>query len=488
MARNARPIRQIRRLHIENFQSHKNLTLDFSDGLNVIVGPSDSGKTAVIRALRWCLFNEPRGVDFIRMGESAASVEVTFDDDMMLRRERSNKVNRYVLRLPDGEEQTYDRFGNDVPPEILAAHGIRAIEVDPERSEVLNIASQLEGPFLLSAPGPTKARAIGKISGVHVLDTALRNTLRDLGNAQAAIAPQEATIAEIALTIEGLGDLEAEEKELARAEAEMQRIDELLVRREVLASLQNRLREVHRNQAEAKATIARLGQLDHAAEIAAEARAGHMRQKALERCAQRRDSIAVGRAAASETLRRTFNLAEAENALAAAKAASTRLGALHRLTRGLLDVRSGRSAVARQMARLAGMPEAEAVLSRIRDEHQRWQVLQTTASGLRGVHQGQTTTKRRLQQVAELASAEATLARARSDVERVQKLTGMRDDLAKVRARMAKGRAYITEIEQRIRDQSHSYAQTLKQLGKCPTCFSDIDAATVEAIAAGHTH
>ena len=36
---------------LENFQSHKHTSIEFNEGLNVILGPSDSGKSAIIREL-----------------------------------------------------------------------------------------------------------------------------------------------------------------------------------------------------------------------------------------------------------------------------------------------------------------------------------------------------------------------------------------------------------------------------------------------------
>ena len=43
-------------IEIVNFQSHANTKLNFDEGVNVIIGPSDSGKTAVIRAMKWIFF------------------------------------------------------------------------------------------------------------------------------------------------------------------------------------------------------------------------------------------------------------------------------------------------------------------------------------------------------------------------------------------------------------------------------------------------
>ena len=38
---------KIKKIDLINFQSHKFTSLDFADGLNVIVGPSDNGKTSI---------------------------------------------------------------------------------------------------------------------------------------------------------------------------------------------------------------------------------------------------------------------------------------------------------------------------------------------------------------------------------------------------------------------------------------------------------
>ncbi|MDO5041249.1 MAG: AAA family ATPase [Peptoniphilus sp.] len=79
----------ISKLEIENFQSHKYTLLDFDKGLNVIVGNSDSGKTAIIRAIKWALYNEPQGDYFIRQGDKNISVSVYFNTGAIVKRYRS---------------------------------------------------------------------------------------------------------------------------------------------------------------------------------------------------------------------------------------------------------------------------------------------------------------------------------------------------------------------------------------------------------------
>jgi len=88
----------IKRIRIENFQSHKDTELSFSDGLNVIVGPSDQGKSAIIRAIKWVLYNEPRGTDFIRQGTNSARVTLELSNGYVITRERAPNKNRYTLK------------------------------------------------------------------------------------------------------------------------------------------------------------------------------------------------------------------------------------------------------------------------------------------------------------------------------------------------------------------------------------------------------
>jgi len=44
----------LRTLHIKNFRAIKELTVDFNEGVNILIGENNSGKTAVIDALRVC--------------------------------------------------------------------------------------------------------------------------------------------------------------------------------------------------------------------------------------------------------------------------------------------------------------------------------------------------------------------------------------------------------------------------------------------------
>ncbi|MCR2042710.1 AAA family ATPase [Anaerosalibacter massiliensis] len=175
-------MKYIKKVILENFQSHKYTELEFDENLNVIVGPSDQGKSAIIRGIKWALFNEPSGDFFIREGESDCSVTIQFNDGIKIKRYKSKNKNLYCLYDSSGEEQIFEGFGKNVPKEIIDATNIRKVYLDGKQTNSINISDQLEGPFLLSEKTSTRANAIGRLVGVHIIDDAVGETLKDIRN------------------------------------------------------------------------------------------------------------------------------------------------------------------------------------------------------------------------------------------------------------------------------------------------------------------
>ncbi|WP_055079196.1 AAA family ATPase [Lagierella massiliensis] len=170
---------KIEYIEILNFQSHANTNLDFDEGVNVIIGPSDSGKTAVIRALKWIFFNEPSGTDIIKKGEDSAKVTLKLNTGFKIIRGRSKSKNYYEIISPENETQRFEGFGVNVPQEIINLTGINKIDLGNMKKS-LNIAEQLESPFLITDSPSIKANALGKLAGVDIIDKALGNLSKDI--------------------------------------------------------------------------------------------------------------------------------------------------------------------------------------------------------------------------------------------------------------------------------------------------------------------
>jgi exonuclease SbcC len=146
------------KLTIENFQSHENTVIDLSPGVTVLVGESDRGKSAVIRALRWLVLGEPKGAGFVRAGETRCKVRLDYDTGDYVERIKSPRDNVYLCN-----DSAYRGFGNTPPLEIQEITGVAKNEVAGEPF-CPNIAGQHDPPFLLGMPNTAKAQIIGTLA------------------------------------------------------------------------------------------------------------------------------------------------------------------------------------------------------------------------------------------------------------------------------------------------------------------------------------
>jgi exonuclease SbcC len=170
---------------IINFQSHSHTIVKFVDGLNALIGESNQGKTAIIRAIMWALYNDPKGSDFIRTGESYCKVILKFSDGSIIERERDRTSSgRYKITDDTGKVTEYKGFGNDIPIEVTNIHQMPKVYLAKDYQENLNVASQLDSPFLIGTSGANKAAAIGRIIGVQVVDNAISTTNKNIKAAQ----------------------------------------------------------------------------------------------------------------------------------------------------------------------------------------------------------------------------------------------------------------------------------------------------------------
>lgn len=146
----------IERLLIKNFQAHEKLDLVFDPAVTVIVGRTDSGKSSIIRALRWALLNQPRGSSFTKHGESFVGVKVKIDGATVSRSKDGND-NHYSLG-----DSKFTAFGSNVPETIT-----EFLKVDD-----LNFQQQHDAPFWLSLSSGEVSRRLNEIVDLTVIDKA----------------------------------------------------------------------------------------------------------------------------------------------------------------------------------------------------------------------------------------------------------------------------------------------------------------------------
>jgi exonuclease SbcC len=153
----------IESLKIKNFQSHKDTGLKFHEGVNAIIGPSDSGKTAIFRALKWVLENRPAGQDFHSWWKGDPSISIELENGTKVTRERIKSENIYKV-----DNLEFKAFGQKVPDEVQ-----RILNISP-----INFQWQMDSPFLLSQSSGEVARYLNSVVNLESIDTALANIER----------------------------------------------------------------------------------------------------------------------------------------------------------------------------------------------------------------------------------------------------------------------------------------------------------------------
>jgi exonuclease SbcC len=433
----------IRSVTIENFQSHVRSELVFEAGLNVIVGPSDNGKSAILRAVRWALYNEPRGSEFVRSGARECRVAVVMSDGTKVVRElqlgKSGNVarNRYLLIKSDGEEMLFEGFGTDVPLEIQRAHGMHQVMLDSDKRVHLSFGSQLEGPFLLTYNGSMRARAIGRVLGVHVVDAAVRSTQRDLRSVKGEATRLERVVEGLQSELTAFADLPEQEARLERAEQLMAEAESLQARLVKCEAARVELARSERESILTQAALGRLQSVQRAGELVREAEEAHRQVSRLDRL-----HIDLHRVAQDAQLYRT------------------RIDLLSSLP---LAEQRAQEASDRQ-GRLSGLSRVSAEL------HKRTDELTSVSSAAA-----------RLQEVNQ---AEQLIEKAGSVGVRLARLEQFQALLTDLGDRLVKGQELLKQTEQELGGHLRQYETLLLQLGKCPTCMQPVGEGSIKRVVA----
>lgn len=168
----------ISRLEIWDFQSIKHAVLDMATWVS-IVGESDTGKSAIVRAL-YALLTNQRGDQFVRHGEQAARVSVTLDDGTRIDwRKARGSSGAYLVTTADGGETLYEKTGSEVPADVRA---LLRMTVTVGGDEFMpGFQRQHDAPFLFADSPRRRAQVLGEFDGSNLLllaDGAIRRRQR----------------------------------------------------------------------------------------------------------------------------------------------------------------------------------------------------------------------------------------------------------------------------------------------------------------------
>lgn len=419
------------KLRLQNFQSHVDTEIELAPAgaLTVVTGPTDSGKTALIRGFRLVAYNEPTGDSYIRVGANLCRVTVTLDDGTAVIRERSRGgVNRYSLTKPGEQPQVFEGFGASVPLEIQQALNISEVQIGDLTIRPA-LAEQLDGPFLgRGVPATARAKVLGYLSGTDAVDAANKAVGTDLYRANREVERLEAELTANATEQQSLAWVEPFGRNL-----------------ETLTSL-------------------------HTTATAAEDR--RTRAAGLH---TRLVANAAGLLAAQTTVDRLAQAPRAAELVAAGAAAADRAHAAARLLERFRAVDAGTTRAGQDLVRLAGVPAAAERLARLEETASRLARLRNLWARLRAVGEQADTVELVFARRDLVAAAEARLAG-------LAEALGRREALARVAAALQRNaeedRATadrLVVLENEVSDARGAYRDALISAGTCPTCGAEVD-------------
>ncbi|MGE4470003.1 MAG: AAA family ATPase [Desulfovibrio sp.] len=163
----------IQRIILEQFQAHKHTELELGPGVNVLTGLNNTGKSAVVEALR-CLATNPPPRHVIRHGAAQARVEVVLEDGVRVAWNRKKNTAWYELWLPGQDEPEYFRkLGRGmVPDEVRDALRLDEVLLENGSQVDVHIGDQKKPIFLLDVDGADARLAeffAASSEGAHLL-------------------------------------------------------------------------------------------------------------------------------------------------------------------------------------------------------------------------------------------------------------------------------------------------------------------------------
>lgn len=163
-------MQRIERLKVTNFQSISKADIELGS-FTVIVGPSNSGKSALLRALKAVVrnVNSPSAV---RVGHKVFTASLGFTGhEISIERGKSQSTYRAVL--PSGNEEVYTKAGRAVPEDVQKILDLP----DPDGPDLV-FSSQIDPPFLLAETGSVAAKMLGDLTNVSKLHAAAKEANR----------------------------------------------------------------------------------------------------------------------------------------------------------------------------------------------------------------------------------------------------------------------------------------------------------------------
>lgn len=198
-------------VEVRNFQSIERATFKV-EGFTALVGRSNIGKSALVRAIKAALTGAPVS-SFVRHGKAClrrtkkaktckcfSSVHLQAEGFDLLW-EKGDTINRYTFN-----GNVYDKAEKGTPEFLSPA--FLPVKVG-DRQELLQVADQFSAIFLLDQTGGVVADVLSDVARLDRINVAMRMAERDRKEAVSTRKVREKDVADLGLKLEGFAGLDA---------------------------------------------------------------------------------------------------------------------------------------------------------------------------------------------------------------------------------------------------------------------------------------
>lgn len=216
----------LERLTIVNFQKHRRLVIDLDRQITTIIGRTESGKSTIIRALRWLCLNRAPG-RLTRHGADKTRVSLVVDGREIVRAKGIS--NFYKL---DGK--AFKAIGNKVPEEIAKLLNLSDY----------NFQQQLDPHFWFSDSAGAVSKELNRIVNLELIDSSLGKIASEVRGARAKFEVTRERLCQAQAKLVGLSLVPRMHRSLRKIEAQQAEIEKIRNRRASVAVLIDQAKKV----------------------------------------------------------------------------------------------------------------------------------------------------------------------------------------------------------------------------------------------------
>lgn len=218
-------------LTVQNYQAWRYGEIEFAPGVNIIMGSSDNGKSALLRSVIWLAENRPLGdapKNWFADESEPIMVSIATDDGVVAAKEKTERVTYYLDNK--GKASEYKAVKTEVPKEITEALNI---------STEFNLQKQHQAHFLLSKTSGEVSRMLNTLVHFDVIDRLYKNLDTRITKSKTGAERSKKEITELTEQIKTFNYIEAADKDIKDIEKDIEKLNNLDDQIETINTLTN---------------------------------------------------------------------------------------------------------------------------------------------------------------------------------------------------------------------------------------------------------